>query len=266
MYKNLIYTTIFSLVGLLSSCKTEADNKAPEIEILNISHPLLTDTVCGAVEIDNVFRLCSGQNLDIEFKLTDDRALSQLKIDIHENFDCHGHKSTVIPWQLLELIDLSGKEQLLSKTIRVPANATAGTYHFQIKLLDESGNEAGTGEAYSIKVLNTTDTIAPTAVINAPIQDNISISRGSLFQISVTASDNELLAGGRAEMVYFTTSGNRALAVSKNFEAGTGTNLSFNFDYTIPNTLPAGTYEFSIRVYDAVGNSFFSSPKILNLN
>jgi hypothetical protein len=247
------------------SCKTDSDNTAPKIELLSVSPQLGSGIVCGVIEENNVINLNSTDSLKLELRLTDNKGLSQLKIDIHENFDCHGHKA-VSPWQVLNLIDLSGTEQILSLGIPVPTTATAGVYHFQIRLLDESGNEAGGTEAYSIRLLNNADTSAPTAVVNLPIADTFSLNRGDLLNFEIRAEDNNDLGGGRAELIYFTTSGNKIKADTYTFEPGLGAIRVVNLEYLLPTTLTRGDYAFFVRVFDAYGNYVDTASKLVQLN
>lgn len=247
------------------SCNNDSDKQSPVIELLSISPQLETALICGETELNNVINLETNDSLKISLKLSDNKGLSQIKIDIHENFDCHGHKA-VSPWQVLNLIDLNGTEQILNLSIPVPPTASAGVYHFQIKLLDESGNEAGSNQAYSIRLLNSADTIAPSAVINLPIADTLSYSRGDFFRLEIRAEDNSDLGSGRAELIYFTNSGNKIKADSYVFEPGLGNIRIFNLEYQMPTTLSSGNYEFFVRVFDAYGNSFDTPYKLVQLN
>lgn len=261
------YLLIFSILLTFSSCRPDPDTEAPVIELLSISPNLVTDTICGTVEPNNVIRLRSGQNLQLQLRFSDNEGLSQYKIDIHENFDCHGHRGpTVNPWQVLQLIDIEGMELTETKTLTVPNDVTAGVYHFQIRCLDLSGNEAGGTEAYSILVTNVLDTVPPEARIDTPSQSLVTKNTGDLLTVAGAALDNELLDGGRLELVYFTPSGNRVIAQTLAFNASHGNNYNYQFDYTLPNTLVAGDYSFEVRVYDAVGNSFFTPEFTLRLN
>jgi len=258
---------LFSVLLLITamSCKTDSDNTSPKIELVSVSPQLGSGLICGVIEENNVIQLNSNDSLKLQLRLTDNKGLSQLKIDIHENFDCHGHKA-VSPWQVLNLIDLSGTEQILSLSIPVPTTATAGVYHFQIRLLDESGNEAGGTEAYSIKLLNNADTIAPSAIINLPLADTVAINRGDLLSFEIRAEDNIDLGAGRAELIYFTESGNKIKADTYTFEPGLGAIRVFNLEYLLPTTLTRGDYAFFVRVFDAYGNYVDTSSKLVQLN
>jgi len=262
--KILIPSAIF-LAFLAISCNSDSDKQSPLIELVSVSPQLESALICGEMETNNVISLNSNDSLKLSLKLSDNKGLSQLKIDIHENFDCHGHKA-VSPWQVLNLIDLSGTEQILNLSIPIPSTASAGVYHFQIRLLDESGNEAGSNQAYSIRLLNSADTIAPSATINLPIADTISVSRGDLLSFEVRAEDNLDLGTGRAELIYFTESGNKIKADTYIFESGLGNIRTVNLEYQFPTTLTIGNYEFFVKVFDAYGNSFETDAKLIQLN
>jgi hypothetical protein len=261
------YFLILVLFLSFLACKTNPDTEAPIIQLLSISPSLSTDTICGELEPNNVIYLHSGQNLVLSLKFSDNEGLSQYKIDIHENFDCHGHRGpTVNPWQVLQLTDMSGLTVQENITLTVPNDVTAGNYDFQIKCLDLSGNEAGATEAYSIVIRNSLDTIPPEARIDVPSQSSITKNPGDLLTISGTALDNELLDGGRLELVYFTPSGNRIVAEIFQFNSAHGNTYNYQFNYTLPNTLTSGNYDFEVRIFDAVGNSFFTPELRVQIN
>jgi len=263
--KSRILFAIYTISIFAISCNSDSDKQSPVIELLSVSPQLESGIICGELETNNVINLNSNDSLKLTLKLSDNKGLSQLKIDIHDNFDCHGHKS-VSPWQVLNLIDLSGTEQILNLSIPIPATASAGVYHFQIRLLDESGNEAGSNQAYSVKLLNNADTIAPSAVINLPIADTLSFNKGDFFSLEVRSEDNIDLGSGRTELIYFTASGNKIKADTYTFEPALGNIRIFNLEYQFPTTLISGNYEFFVRVFDAFGNSFDTPYKLVQLN
>jgi hypothetical protein len=267
IFKILKLTLGLIIVLFFNSCDTAKDNESPVLELLSVSPTLGSDSICGTLEPNNVIRLFSGDTLKLDMLMSDNEGLSQYKIDIHENFDCHGHKAaSVNPWQVLEIIDLNGKSQNISKSIIVPDNATAGIYHFQIRLLDLSGNETGGTEAYSIILKNNLDTVKPNLTIDPTNQFPLNLNAGQNLTISGNVSDNLALDGGKLELVYFTLSGNRVLANEIRFDSTFGTNYNYQLNFTIPPTLPAGNYTFQLRLFDGVGNNVFSRDLIVNLN
>ena len=65
----------------------------------------------------------------------DNEALSQYKVDIHNNFDCHGHARSTQDWTVLEVLDIEGTEQRVSRSLSVPDDVTAGNYHFHVQVI-----------------------------------------------------------------------------------------------------------------------------------
>lgn len=82
-----------------------------------------------------------GNTIDLKGKITDNEALSQVKIDMHSG-DGHIHKSTKSIFDFEEIIDIEGKEYALSLPINIPVDADTGLYHLIIEVTDAEGNEA----------------------------------------------------------------------------------------------------------------------------
>jgi hypothetical protein len=266
MKKN-IYLLFILFSVLLFSCKTDQDQEAPNIEYLSVSPNFGSDSICGEFRENSVIRIYIGDSLKLGLKFSDNEGLSQYKIDIHDDFDCHDHKAvTLNPWQFLEISDISGKELVLNKNIPIPSNISAGNYHFQVMLLDASGNEAGTTEAYTLKIINPSDSLPPVLSMTNPGTNNISANRGQSINFSGIVSDNLPLTGGKIELVYFTPSGLKVSAQKIDFDANTGSNYNFNINYLVPNSLPVGNYIFEIRVFDGAGNSVYGPEVNVQLN
>ncbi|MCP4440054.1 MAG: DUF4625 domain-containing protein [Aureispira sp.] len=236
---------------VLGACKKEIDTTAPVFRLLDSVPSVHSGDICGVTE-SNIITIYTGDTLVWEVDMSDDQGLSQYKIDIHENFDCHGHRSPVTNiWNVSEIVNISGTSLEDRLELVVPDNARAGNYHFQIRLLDESGNQ-GEVNYYSFKVKNGQDTIAPSlALTNTLLTPKI--QKGEQLHIEGSLSDNLSLEGGKLELVYFTTSSNRQVAVQQDVLATT-TSHSFSIDYTISTTLVDGVYDFYLYGYDAVGN------------
>jgi uncharacterized membrane protein len=121
---------IFALAILFAattSCKKK-DETRPEIKL---ESPAINQT------------FVRGKEIEVKAVFTDDRELSEYKIDIHENFDSHGHeKPQSEPWVKIIIGELSGKKQEINLTITIPETAESGPYHFDMKCLDAAGNES----------------------------------------------------------------------------------------------------------------------------
>lgn len=127
----------FTLVAINTGCNKE-DDEAPVIQELSING------MAVGTEMD----IYAGDVLEISFRVTDNEALNQVKIDIHANDDGHSHdghdhggEGAFGNWETLEIIDVSGTEETITRNITVP-QTIIGEWHFGVLALDETGNEA----------------------------------------------------------------------------------------------------------------------------
>jgi hypothetical protein len=249
-----IFYLFIALCFIFSACtEPNIDISSPTINIQNISPSPVSGLVCGTTE-DNVIYIKSTETLTFDFLFEDNKALSQYKIDIHNNFDCHGHRGPMTEdWNLQKIESLTGQTNNVSEPITVPSNVTAGTYHCSILLLDEAGNQAPT-IFYTLIIQNSTDTISPTASLTQPSTGSININKGSILNVQGRLMDNANLENGRIELVYFTPSGNQSVAQSLRLDNTVSNTYNYNFNYTIPTSFVSGTYDFEVRAYDGIGN------------
>lgn len=241
--------------ALFACQSTELDRQAPSLQWLSLSPSPSTALVCGQSD-NKVIALRSDDSLRLELRFTDNEALSQYKIDIHDNFDCHGHRSpqTASTWSVQTLGDLSGRDQILRLALAPPAEVRAGDYHFQVSVLDESGNELENAEFYTLRVLNVQDSLAPQWQSSTVLAgDTLSLAAGTALQLSASLQDNLPLEQSRAVLLYYTLSGNRVVAQTQEINS-TSTSQSLQFSYVLPNTLSPGLYEFQLQGYDRLNN------------
>jgi hypothetical protein len=230
--------------------------------------------ICGVIE-SNVFVLNSGEEFSFTVNFKDNIALSQYKIDIHQNFDCHGHGDGAVPalslpprenatedWFLIVINDLEGKEQTRQFTLSVPENVTAGNYHFSVQVLDEAGNDTQEQDIFNLKVYNTRDTIPPSIDLESPLNKTLTLKRGDSIAFKGKVEDNINLGEGGNGMIFLSyrnlSSGN--LFATQTFEVFTleqGTRADFNLIYTVPSFLNRGPYRFSLNAFDGVRNTAF---------
>jgi hypothetical protein len=249
--------TLFVFGLLLSGCKSGADLEAPQMEVIRFDPAPRQGMVCGEPS-EEVFFVASGESLNFEVLFTDNDELSEYKIDIHSNFDCHGHARKTEDWSVLEIGELDGNAHSLSHSIRVPDDVTAGAYHFQIQVTDKSGNDNPFANYYAIVVTNKKDTVPPVLSLTAPAAASFSVQRGTELRFSGTLTDNYSLGEGGNGKLLLTynqgTGGNVFTAVEQNFPETEGTSRNFDFGFTVPNTLVVGTYTFVLSGYDGVNN------------
>jgi hypothetical protein len=244
------------LITSLFSCGKE-DTTPPEWQFQSYTPSPIPGEICGELQSE-VFYVLGGEALQFTAIFTDNEALSQYKIDIHENFDCHGHGKTS-DWSVLQLIDLYGKEEFVSKSIIVPENVTAGKYHFSIQLVDAAGNQAANSFIRDIVVYNPTDTVSPVVSVSSPLPSvTHTASRGGTLNFQGTITDNfSLGTGGNGKLIidYKNLSNqNKFIGKEVNFPESQGASYNFDETFTIPNSIPSGNYLFRVYAYDGVNN------------
>jgi len=245
--------SLFSLVLFYASCvKQDIDQTPPTLSILQTTPVAIQGMVCGSLE-DNVLFAQSGDSLLFELELSDDTELAQYKLDIHNNFDCHGHRSTS-DWSYIDIVDISGNTHTATAVLVVPTDVTAGNYHCGWSLLDASGNQSPS-QYLTLSLQNADDTLAPSLQLTQPTTSSLTINKGDSLQLVGTLSDNKDLSDGRLELIYFTPSGNRVTATNINIPSNSGNSFGFDIRYEIPQTLVSGSYDFELRAYDSVGNT-----------
>lgn len=242
---------------------SDSDTESPLISDLVITPQPGVGVVCGE-EDANVIRVLTGDSITVSFTATDNEMLSQYKIDLHQNFDCHGHsnKMATTDWEVSEIMDVTGTSSAVSTTFAVPDSATSGSYHFSIQLADHFGNSAITGR-YSINVLNLEDTVPPVLTAVEPSSSAFTISLSDtipndtvVFIGNVTDNLNLGISGnGKLELRYWATgSPNIFNLYSIQFLELDGESYNFDFTVQIPATLVAGEYVFELRAFDGVNN------------
>ncbi|TVR86902.1 MAG: DUF4625 domain-containing protein [Saprospirales bacterium] len=247
------------IILALSSCDSDdVDDTPPVIEFRSIIPEPGPMEVCGEFD-PNTIKIMGGEILTVDALITDDIALSQLKIDIHPNFDCHGHRTmSTEDWLLLDLVDLEGSEVEEVFEFEVPEMVTAGFYHMQLRVVDQAGNSSPTADFWNLHVLNPHDTIKPELrAIEPPASSNFSVNRGEQVSFRVNISDNknfDFSNNSRVELTY-------RRGGSRNFSTATEKKLNeavneaeLTIDFTIPQTLVRDDYLFFLTGYDGVNN------------
>lgn len=139
LMKSLLFPTLLLTVALaLIGCKKDDDDK-PNTET---ERPAIA-LVNGSTTTANV---AAGGPLTLHVRYTDNVGLSQAKIEIHNDFDGHGHGKTDVTVDTLtydEILELGGKTDS-THTFNILTSATnqPGRYHVILTALDVNGNEA----------------------------------------------------------------------------------------------------------------------------
>lgn len=113
----------------------------------------LSDTTKPVITLNDpaegeVLAIGSEHGVHLDMDLADDVMLKSFKIEIHNNFDGHGHNSRsadeTVPFTFNRSYDVSGQRSahVHNHDIIIPANATPGNYHLMVYCTDAAGNEA----------------------------------------------------------------------------------------------------------------------------
>lgn len=270
MIKNIFQVIVLSGLLVINACNPEAVDVTPPTMAVNSFTPAPgAAEVCGEEEPE-VFQLIGGDQLSFDVFFEDDDALSQFKVDIHNNFDCHGHGGGIAPkvaapdvvgktttLSVLQIKDLSGASANVTEVIDIPENVTTGNYHFQIRAVDVSGNPLS--NIFSLKIKNPLDDVAPEINIQEPAMRNFSVKKGETIRFAGEVTDNRSLSDGGNGVLFLAytdlSSGN-TFATDKVvvFDEKIENRADFDFEYTLPQTLVAGNYRFSIGANDGVRN------------
>ena len=270
--KKIIVLGLVALLSLFASCgKGGVDVASPFMEIISLTPSPSASDICGTQE-DTVFHLRGGEDLRFDVVFKDDAGLSQYKIDIHNNFDCHGHGAGTAPgvtvpnvdqltidWSVLDIQDLFGENQTISRTLSVPENVTAGNYHFQVQVLDEAGNDNPLANFYALKILNPKDEVTPVISINEPANAAFSVAEGEQIVFKGTVTDNYSLSEGGNGILFLSytdlSSGNTfSTNAVEVFDNSVDTIFNFELSFQVPTTLKKGAYLFTLGANDGVRN------------
>ncbi len=230
------------LTLLVGACSKANDEKDTERPLISLQSPG-DDSLRG------------GDNLQIRAIITDNESLSQVKIEIHDDFDGHSHgkKAGAPAFAWDTIMTLSGKETMLDFPVAVPEDIASGRYHFQMQALDVSGNEA----EFVVRTLvltNAFDTIPPiiSNLSTTPAAQNgtITVKSGATLSIMAALSDN---LGLETLEVKIIRSSNEEIVYDFDKElSGTATNL--NELFTIDSQWGTGEFVLELLLIDEKGN------------
>lgn len=263
------FLVLFILVG---SCVDQAEDMTPpEISIMNAVPALSTENVCGDPD-DRVFVLREARDLNFTLLIEDDQEVAEIKWDIHNNFDCHGHGGGSAPgftapqvaqstedWSYLEVEEINVQTYSTDVSLSPPDNVTAGNYHFSIQAVDAAGNTSPNSDVYTLKVFNSRDSLAPTLALDTPRSNSLSATRGETLTFEGQLTDDQDLGDGGNAIVFLTyrkkNSSNSFTGPYDLVPAGQGSSYDFNISFEIPNTISTGEYIITLQGHDGVRNT-----------
>lgn len=128
MKKSVIKLSALVMLAIFSSCSADKDTEKPTIQIIS---PV------------NESEFAIGDNISIQFTLTDNEALKSYKIDIHEN-DGHNHgprAAAGVPFEYEMVENISGRTFSKTVVVTIPADTELAEYHLGVFAIDAAGNE-----------------------------------------------------------------------------------------------------------------------------
>jgi len=138
--KQISFFAIALAVAVFSSSCSKDDDKDTTKPVIELHEPADGDT------------LFIGYETHLEMDLSDNVKLKSYKVDIHNNFDGHGHTksaTTDVAWTFTKSWDVSGLKNthIHHHEIEVPTTINGspiakGNYHFMLYCTDEAGNES----------------------------------------------------------------------------------------------------------------------------
>lgn len=249
---------LFILASSIQGC-VEPDTEAPILSLNSINPGAGQGLVCGQPD-SRVIAIESGDTISATLVLSDNENLSQYKVDLHSNFDCHGHAKPATnteDWYLIDIQDVSGKTAEVELELFAPNNVTSGTYHFGVQATDAAGNNSES-TLYSVNVVNTSDLEAPVLIVNTPSEPSFTMANGDAILFEGSVTDNQLLnsgGNGLIEVRYWNiTNGTVSILAERSLGDIASETYNFSFPETIPQTLVSGSYIFEVRAFDGVNN------------
>jgi uncharacterized membrane protein len=273
--KNKIYIIAICCLAVysfsFSSCD-DGDNGDTTKPVINLIKPEEGDSLKIGDE--------HGVHFDAEF--SDDEALASYKLEIHNNFDNHGHEPAASParsasaeatvdFTFEKTYDLSGNKNKKEHhhDVKIPANATPGNYHLMVYCTDAAGNEMHV--ARNIVLYRETEVVVnPDDIANdktAPVIKLIEPEDGEKLLIGDTLgvhfdaelSDDVVLKSYKIEIhgnhvhktettVEFTFEKTYDLSGKKNADV-------HHHDIKIPENATPGNYHLVVSCTDAAGNT-----------
>lgn len=139
--KTKSYFLIISLLAVCSVYLSACDND---------DKGDVTKPVIDLIEPEEgaVLKIGNEQGVHFEMNLSDDVMLKSYKVNIHANFDHHGHDSRAdgqetVPFTFDKVYDVSGLKNTLvhHHDIVIPADVAPGDYHLMVWCTDAAGNQ-----------------------------------------------------------------------------------------------------------------------------
>ena len=233
-----------------SSCSVEEPLDSEKPLILEITINGEDAHHSGHAHEHEFFNVNTDSTALIGWEVSDNMELSELRMDIHPNFDGHGHgkKAEYDPFGWERIIPLSGKLQSGTESMQVPENVLAGPYHLDFLLLDKTGNIS---ESVLIELFLLHPS-QPTFNLLTPVEP-IAFTKGSTFELSATVEDDEDLELVMIELLPH-DGGEHLFEKEIGLKTQVETSYELKELISIPNSVEAGEYELKFIIKDHDGH------------
>lgn len=238
-----------------------ACNKDDDKQPVDNTRPVISEVKLN--EKTEGIRVVAGGEAHLDIRVTDDRELGQMRIDIHNDFDGHAHGRLAAsrPFEWDKIVDLKGKKEHSAHLhFDVPADAATGPYHLSVVLTDAAGNEA---EIKALTFEITNDGKQPVITITSPdFSRETEVAPGGTLNLAGTVTDDTDLAEVHISISHahhghsHGRMKNEAPLFEKEYDLPGSNDVSFQINelITIPAAAEAGHYDIVIKAKDADGN------------
>lgn len=206
-------------------------------------------------ESESPIYVAAETSLDIVANVHDNEGLNQVKIDLHNAFDGHGHgKMGFTPWTYVNIIDVSGTQDVAIDSVIIPVDATAGLYHVVFRVLDRSGNE---GEFEELAIIITNGSEPQVNVVSPDFSLNPVYSKGDSLTFMGSISDSDGLTEVHVLLREKLRMDEYRIWDEMEFDLQNLGLTQFDLNQVqlhIPTSISAGEYQIAFVSLDALGN------------
>lgn len=245
---------LLAAIPVFTACKKEDPDLEP---------PVIADYKINGQDHD--IEASAGAEMHIDLVFTDNKALREYKIDIHDAFDGHDHGkvSALSRFSFQQTYTISGKEATEHQHVDIPSETYAGPYHAIVRVIDEEGNEGDFGEL----IVHITHPDQPQIDVTSPdFSQEVHAPKGSTFVLEGTITDNQDLEKVSVVITEASDHDHGKVQAGELYEAVfelTGANdTQWDFaeitnqgkDIVIPATAETGHYVVEVVAKDAEGH------------
>lgn len=246
-----LFSQLLFIALIFSACSEED---------VDVTDPTVSNILLNDLSED--IQVNPGSTMHFDAVFSDDVRLGEFKVDIHDNFDGHGHGRilSTVAWDTTFIVELIGKTQTVHEDIEIPANAATGPYHFNLQYFDDAGNE---GELMTIEFEIVDPAAQPSIIITSPSPDaEYETTPGASFTLMATVADPDGLDEIHVELMEADEDHDHGRLTSEealwekewDLSGESLTEMSIEESIMIPASAELGHYELKIKAKDKEGN------------